>query len=145
MNEFSIADNNLYLDYPYLKDLIEHTLAKLKVKNSCFSIIFISDEEMKKLNKEYRGINNTTDVVSFALNDNGKLDGPINLLGDIYISIPKMIAQAKEYNHSEKRELSFLVIHGLLHLLGYNHDHNEDEKKMFDLQKEILNEKKIIS
>ena len=82
---------------------------------------------------------------SFALNDGGVFPGPINVLGDIYISIPKMKSQAIEYNHSEKRELSFLAVHGLLHLLGYDHTLGEkEEKEMFDLQKEILNEKGII-
>ena len=60
------------------------------------------------------------------------------MLGDIFVSIPKMKAQALEYGHSEKRELSFLCIHGLLHLLGYDHMEKEDEKIMFGLQEEIL-------
>ena len=61
------------------------------------------------------------------------------LLGEIYISIPRMQEQAKEYQHSEKRELSFLAVHGMLHLLGYDHLNKEDEKIMFDLQELILN------
>ena len=65
------------------------------------------------------------------------------VLGDIYICIPRMISQAKEYGHSETRELSFLVVHGLLHLLGYDHMNKEDEEKMFGLQKEILDEEGI--
>ena len=62
-------------------------------------------------------------------------------LGDIFVSIPKMKAQAEEYGHSEKRELSFLVCHGLLHLLGYDHTRSEEEEKLqFGLQDEILND-----
>ena len=65
------------------------------------------------------------------------------MLGDIFISIPQMQKQAKDYGTGEKRELAFLVLHGLLHLLGYDHDTNEKEEVMFNLQKEILNEKKF--
>jgi len=143
MNEFVIVDKFGYKNYPYLEELVNYALDKLGIKNTNFSIILIDDEEMKTLNKEYRSIDSTTDVLSFALNDNNALTGPINLLGDIYISIPQMIKQATDYKHSEKRELSFLTLHGLLHLLGYNHDNEENEKIMFELQKEILNEKEI--
>ena len=117
-NEYDIIDNYGYKDYDYLNDVINYTLKKMNVNNSVFDIIFINDEEMHKLNKEYRGIDRTTDVLSFALNDNKHIDAVINSLGDIFISIPKMISQSKDYNHSEKRELSFLTIHGILHLLG---------------------------
>ncbi len=63
----------------------------------------------------------------------------IRLLGEIYICIPRMKQQAIEYQHSEKRELSFLAVHGLLHLLGYDHMNKEEEKVMFELQELILN------
>ena len=95
---------------------------------------------MHKMNKEYRGIDRTTDVLSFALNDNKRIETEINVLGDIFISIPKMMEQASDYGHSEKRELSFLVVHGMLHLLGYDHMEKDDEEVMFSLQKEILEE-----
>ena len=138
--EYEIIDNYGYSDYDYLYDVIDYTIKKLNVKNSIFDIIFIDDEEMHIMNKEYRGIDRTTDVLSFALNDNKHIDAIINSLGDIFISIPKMKSQAIEYNHSEKRELSFLTLHGILHLLGYDHMEKEDEEVMFGLQKEILNE-----
>lgn len=145
MNDIEIIDKVNYKDYDYLEDVLEYTLEKLKKENACFSLILTNDEEVHELNKTYRGIDRTTDVISFALNDNGAFPGPINVLGDIYISIPKMKSQAIEYAHSEKRELSFLAVHGLLHLLGYDHTLGEqEEKEMFDLQKEILNEKNII-
>ena len=145
MNSFDIIDEYGYKEYDYLNDLFEFACNKLKLKNVYFSVIFINDEEIHKINKEYRGIDRPTDVISFAFNDNGFLDGPINMLGEIYVSIDRMKEQAVEYGHSEKRELSFLCIHGLLHLLGYDHTLGEkEEKEMFDLQKEILNEKGII-
>ena len=81
-----------------------------------------------------------TDVISFAFEDNKDLPNNIRMLGSIYVCIPKMKDQAIEYGHSEKRELSFLVCHGLLHLLGYDHvNSKEEEKVMFSLQDEILN------
>lgn len=149
MNDIEIVDEYGYFkdeDNSYLLDVLDYTLKKLKIENATFTVILMDDEKVHELNKTYRGIDRTTDVISFALNDNGAFPGPINVLGDIYISIPKMIEQAETYEHSEKRELSFLAVHGLLHLLGYDHTLGEkEEKEMFDLQKEILNEKGIIN
>ena len=138
--DYDIIDEYGYEDYEYLEEVIDYTMKKLDIKDSIFDIIFIDDEKMHEMNKEYRGIDRTTDVLSFALNDNKHIDTVINSLGDIFISIPKMKSQANEYGHSEKRELSFLTVHGLLHLLGYDHIQEEDEKIMFGLQKEILDE-----
>ena len=138
---YDIIDNYGYSDYEYLNEVLDYAIKKLKIDNSIFDIIFIDDKEMHKLNKEYRGIDRTTDVLSFALNDNKHIDAFINSLGDIFISIPKMKSQAIEYGHSEKRELSFLALHGLLHLLGYDHTlGKKEEEEMFGLQKEILSE-----
>ena len=138
MNDIEIIDKVNYKDYDYLEDVLEYTLEKLKIENACFSLILTNDEEVHELNKTYRGIDRTTDVISFALNDNGAFPGPINVLGDIYISIPKMKSQAIEYAHSEKRELSFLAVHGFYHLLGYDHQTKEEEEVMFKKQEEVL-------
>ena len=145
-NEYDIIDEfGFKEDYSYLNEVIEHTLEVENVTNAVFSIIFIDDEQMHEMKKTYRGIDRTTDVLSFALEDNQTIELPIRELGDIFISIPKMKEQAKEYGHSEKRELSFLVVHGLLHLLGYDHTiSEEEEKKQFGLQDKILNDLNII-
>ena len=143
MNDITISDNYGYdKDYSYLDEVFSHTLEDQKVKNAIFSVIFVGEEEIQKLNKEYRNIDKVTDVISFAFEDNSDLlYNDIRVLGDIYICIPKMISQAEEYGHSEKRELSFLCCHGLLHLLGYDHVNNKEEEKiMFDLQERLLNE-----
>lgn len=137
MKLYSIIDEYKYENYDYLNDLLDYAIDKLKV-TGYFSIIFIDDEVMHEMNLKYRGIDRTTDVLSFALNDNENTDRSSGVLGDIFISIPKMKAQAIEYGHSEKRELSFLAIHGLLHLLGYDHMEKSDEKIMFGLQEEVL-------
>ena len=141
MNDFDINDEFGYdKDYSYLDDVLNIALDYEKVKDSYFSVIFVSDEEIQKINREYRGIDKVTDVISFAFLDNESVYDPIKILGDIYICIPKMMEQAKSYGHSEKRELSFLAVHGLLHLLGYDHTKSlEDEKIMFQKQDDILN------
>ncbi|MDE5630000.1 MAG: rRNA maturation RNase YbeY [Bacilli bacterium] len=146
MNNFDIIDEyGCTFDYKYLDEVINHTLKMMKVENANLSIIFIDDETMHRYNLEYRGIDRTTDVLSFALEDNQTFKTEIRQLGDIFISIPKMQKQAKEYNHSEKRELSFLTVHGLLHLLGYDHTRSEEEERIqFELQDKILNELNII-
>lgn len=141
---YTIEDNGLYNDYEYLYQIIDHTLEKEKVKNAIFSIIFVEDEEIHQINKEYRNVDRITDVISFAFEDSGELlYNDIRMLGDIYICIPQMKRQAINYEHSEKRELAFLTVHGLLHLLGYDHMNEEDEKEMFALQELILIEKDI--
>ncbi len=142
MNEFKIVDEyGCNFDYSYLDKIINKTLEMEGVDSSIFSIVFIDDEKMHELNKTYRGIDRTTDVLSFAFEDNNKLCYNIRQLGEIFVSIPRMQQQAKEYGHSEVRELSFLVIHGLLHLLGYDHTKGEkEEKEMFSKQELVLDE-----
>ena len=120
-----------------LEPLLTYALEVENVDNLEFNVIIINNEEIHKINKEYRGIDRPTDVISFALEDykDIKYENDYRVLGDIYISIDKVKEQAKEYGHSEKRELAFLAVHGLLHLLGYE---KEDEKVMFSKQELIL-------
>ena len=144
MNEITITDNGLYSDYDYLDNVFTATLKHENIYNAVFSVIFVSNNEIQEINKEYRGIDKITDVISFAFEDNEDIRyNDIRLLGDIYICIPRMKEQAIAYGHSEKRELSFLAVHGLLHLLGYDHMNEEDEKIMFALQELILDGENI--
>ena len=142
MNDYSITNEYNYdKDYSYLDDAIKRVLNHEKVKNANFSIVFVDNDKIQELNKNYRGIDRITDVISFAFEDNAKIKyDDIRFLGEIYICIPRMIEQAKEYGHSEERELAFLTVHGLLHLLGYDHQTKEEENVMFSLQEKILNE-----
>ena len=139
---YQINDVYGYHDYDYVFHVLDIALRHEKVQNACFSIIFVDEETIRTINRDYRKIDRVTDVISFALED--FFDGveeDVRMLGDIYVCIPRMIEQAREYGHSEKRELSFLCVHGLLHLLGYDHmKSKEDETVMFSLQEEILNE-----
>ena len=140
-NNYTIEDNELYSDYDYLYDILDSTLKHEKVNNAIFSIIFVEDEEIHKINREYRNVDRITDVISFAFEDNENIMyNDIRMLGDIYICIPQMKRQAESYGHSEKRELT---VHGLLHLLGYDHMEENDEKEMFALQELILDEQSI--
>ncbi|WP_096201307.1 rRNA maturation RNase YbeY [Bacillus sp. FJAT-45350] len=108
------------------------------------SITFVNDETIQEINREYRDKDKPTDVISFALNEQGEDEmeivggeGP-NLLGDIIISVPRITEQANRYEHSFERELAFLAVHGFLHLLGYDHIDENEEKVMFARQEEIL-------
>lgn len=128
-------------DLQILKPLLEYArkVENLEDTELEFSVIIVDNKRIHEINKEYRGIDRPTDVISFALEDNEEIEfDHYRVLGDIYISIDKVREQAKEYGHSEKRELAFLTVHGFLHLLGYDHMKPEDEKVMFAKQEEIL-------
>lgn len=142
MNSFDIIKGDYEsVDTGYLEKVIDKALEMEKVSDAYLSLVFIDDENMHEMNKTYRGVDRTTDVLSFAFEDNGSIDAGVRVLGEIFISIPKMKAQAIEYGHSEKRELAFLTVHGILHLLGYDHTLGEkEEKEMFARQELILNE-----
>lgn len=127
-----------------VENFLKFVVKKEKLENAIFNIIIIDNPRIKEINREYRKIDRETDVISFALEDSKDLEyEDFRLLGDIYISIDKAVSQSIEYNHSLLRELSFLSIHGLLHLLGYDHMKEEDEKIMFGKQEELLNEYQI--
>lgn len=131
--------------YPLLEEYYQRTLKTLKLKDKyVLSLIIVGPRAIKTINSDYRDIDKATDVISFALLDSGDImetDGQIEL-GDIFINRNRVLSQAKEYGHSVKREFVFLFIHGLLHLLGYDHMSSKDEKEMFDLQKKIIGDLK---
>ena len=138
---FEIINNtdNEISELEFLDGYVKYVCKKLKIEEAICNIIFVSNEEIHRINKEYRGVDRETDVISFALEDGEDVSkNPIRVLGDIYIAIDVAYNQALEYGHSRKREVCFLVTHGILHLLGYDHMNEDDEKIMFDKQKEIL-------
>ena len=148
LNKFEIYNNTNYditEELSVLKKVLNLTLKKEKVKKATFNIIFITDSEIQKINKQYRNQDKPTDVISFALEENKKEQAFLKerVLGDIYISIDRAKKQADDYNHSLKRELCFLAVHGLLHLLGYDHQTKEEEKIMFKKQELILDGKRL--
>ena len=124
-----------------IEDFLKFALDYLKIENAIFNVIIVDEEKIQYLNKNYRGIDRVTDVISFALEDDHTfINTDYRVLGDIYICLKRAKEQSIEYGHSFLRELSFLTLHGLLHLLGYDHMNAEDEKIMFSLQERILNE-----
>lgn len=132
------------LELDVLKNYVKYVSKKLDIESAIFNIILVDDEEIQELNKNYRGIDRKTDVITFALEDGDGFKNPeVRVLGDIYISIPVAYLQAENYGHSRIREICFLATHGILHLLGYDHMNEEDEKKMFSLQEECLKEYEI--
>ena len=143
MNELEVFNetNEEINELSEMENLLKYLADYFSLKNILASVIIVDNETIHKLNKEYRNIDRETDVISFALEDDKTIsDENIRVLGDIYISIDKAKEQAKEYEHSLKRELCFLMTHGFLHLLGYDHMTKEDEDIMFPLQKKILDE-----
>ncbi len=116
----------------YFKKVAEAATEILNINEKLVVNIVISNNEVvRDYNNKFRGIDRETDVLSFPSDEDGEL-------GDIIISLDKAKAQAKEYGHSLKRELSFLACHGILHCLGYDHMTKEEETVMFSLQDKIL-------
>ena len=104
------------------------------------SVSFVTNEEIKELNSEYRNVDFETDVLSFPMND--EFDG-VAILGDIVISTQKIIEQANDYNHSLEREMIYLTVHSMLHLLGYDHMNSDEKGDMREKEKEIMKELNI--
>ena len=141
-NSFAEAYNGYQSVY---EGLLDKTLKHLKLHFDPFvSVTIVDNAYIKDINRDYRHIDRPTDVISFAfmdgVNEKDKIfqSGQRVVLGEIYISYEKAKEQAESYGHSLERELKFLFVHGLLHLLGYDHMKEEDEKIMFALQDEIL-------
>lgn len=113
-------------------------------RKSELSILLVDNEYIKELNLIYRQQNCATDVLSFAMNELAEdepdydFSNELNVLGDIVISMEKAQAQSEEYGHSLEREVGFLVAHGMLHLLGFDHETEAEEKAMYDLEENIL-------
>ena len=147
-------DNVGLFTKPFIKRVLERALKHLNQPSELLemSLSIVSPEQIQELNKSFREVDKVTDVLSFPTCDNPPR-GAITVvcedvnpetdlvnIGDIVICMERAKEQAKEYGHSLKRELAFLSLHGLLHLLGYDHIEEEDEKQMVALQKEILDQ-----
>lgn len=127
-----------------LEEYVKYVTKKLEIEKAIFNIILVDEEEIHNLNRDYRGVDRKTDVITFALEDGDGFKNPeIRMLGDIYLCIPVAYEQAEIYGHSKMREVCFLATHGILHLLGYDHMVEEDEKIMFALQEELLSKYEI--
>ena len=126
-------------DIEILENLINYAVEKENIENAIFSINFVDNAKIKALNAQYRNIDKETDVLSFALEDSNDINyDNVRLLGDIFISTDKAYSQSIEYGHSYLRELSFLMIHGFLHLIGYDHEDEADRQIMNTKEEAIL-------
>ena len=137
-SEVENFENNYEQDFTAI---IEQALQTLGIEDDVeVSCVLVDDERIHEINREYRHIDRSTDVISFAMEDNDQfyVEGMPRTLGDIFISVDHAKKQAEEYGHSLRREMCFLFTHGILHLLGYDHMTDEQEKEMFGLQDEIL-------
>ena len=133
-----------------IEDVLNFAGSYLKLpENAEMSVTLMDSEHIHEINKKYRGVDKPTGVISFAIEEDDPDEVPIILpedeefdipknIGDIMVSMDKVKEQAEYLGHSEDRELGFLVVHGFLHLNGYDHMKEEDEKEMFGLQREIL-------
>lgn len=139
MKDFITNTTNEDVSINDIENICNLTFKKLKVKNPMLSITIVDNKKIREINREYRNKDSETDVISFAFEESNDYVYPdMRFLGEIYISIDKAKSQAKEYGHSLKRELCFLTVHGLLHLLGYDHIKDEDRVIMRKLEEEIL-------
>ncbi|WP_080146519.1 rRNA maturation RNase YbeY [Marinilactibacillus piezotolerans] len=133
-----------------ITDILEFAAKRLDIESDAeLSVTVVDNERIQAINKEYRDKDYATDVISFAMEDDTDVEWMIQLddaldmprvLGDLFVSIDKTEEQAEEYGHSFERELGFLIVHGLLHLNGYDHMTEAEEKEMFTLQEDILKE-----
>lgn len=132
-----------------IQRVLEQCFKEENIENSklYITITLTNPETIKQINTEYRNIERATDVLSFPMFEKDELDEKIknknfeypDVLGDIVISIEKVEEQAKEYGHSFERELSYMVVHGFYHLMGYDHIKEEDKKQMRPKEEKILN------
>ena len=146
-----IEENKEYEEV--IKKVINQCYKEEKIENSklFITITLTNPENIQKINKEYRDIDKPTDVLSFPMFEKEELDKKIennlfeyeDILGDIIISIERVKEQAQEYNHSFERELSYMVVHGFYHLMGYDHIKEEDKNKMRPKEEKILQDLKI--
>jgi len=140
------TEGNISLPYrdlteSFFSTITVNTLIQTDTDNISVNLILTDNEYIKTINNEYRGKDEPTDVISFAYRDNPFpiIDNPMEELGDIYMSLEKAADQAVEYETTLTDELKRLIIHGILHLLGYDHEKSEDdEKRMISLEEKIF-------
>ena len=132
------------VDAEHLIEVAVHVLLQEGIAGPLELGIWITNEgEIQTLNRTYRNVDSTTDVLSFGTDDDEdrpfvQAPGSVRHLGDIAISFPHVVRQAEEYGHSRERELSYLLVHGVLHLIGYDHEEAEDTKRMREHEETVL-------
>lgn len=139
---YDITDIEEFMDEEKINEFVDMILEHEEtenIENTYVSFLVTTNEVIQNINKEYRGKDSATDVISFAYNETENV-GPFDILGDIIISEEKVREQAKEYGHSVEREFYYVLCHGMLHLLGYDHIEEEDKKVMREKEEQLLKE-----
>ena len=140
MKDYIFNTTDEKIDTSELCEVLEFACKHLNIENPLLNIVIVDNDRIREINKEYRNKDAVTDVISFAFEEVKDVDyGNVRFLGEIYISYERCKEQASEFGHTVRREFSYLAVHGLLHLLGYDHMKEEDEKVMFGKQEDILN------
>ena len=140
MQDYIFNTTNEEIDTSEIDRVIKFACKHLNIKNPLLNIVIVDNEKIREINREYRNKDAVTDVISFAFEEVNDVEyDDIRFLGEIYISYERCKSQASDYGHSVRREFSYLAVHGLLHLLGYDHINEEDKKVMRALEEEILN------
>ncbi len=123
-----------------IRELTVDVVEQLNLDNVSLSINLVSDEEIQIINKDYRGKDSVTDVITFSFEDEGNFNElfEIRELGDIFIAVNYVYQNSIKYDHSMSREFSFVIVHGILHTLGYDHKTKREEKVMFSIQEELI-------
>jgi len=141
VKDYIFNTTNEEIDTTELEKVLEFACKHMKVDNPLLNVVIVDNKKIQEINKEYRGKDAVTDVISFAFEEVNDVEyDNVRFLGEIYISYERCKEQAKDFGHSVKREFCYLAVHGLLHLLGYDHMVEEDKKVMRALEEEILNE-----
>ncbi len=147
INFLEVEENEIY--EKHIKYIINECFKEenLDKKKLYINILLTTPQNIKKINKEQRNIDNETDVLSFPMFEKEEIkqipDNQFDILGDIVISLEKVKEQSIEYGHSFERELSYMVVHGFYHLLGYDHINENDKEKMREKEENILNKLNI--
>lgn len=132
-----------YVKRPWLKQVIKETMAMEGVASAELSLVITGDRRIRQINREYRRKDAPTDVIAFALTERtgDEFIAPpddVRHLGEVVVSCPRAAAQAEERGHSTQRELAILIVHGILHLLGYDHEKPAEARKMGARERSIL-------
>jgi len=144
MKDYIFNTTNEKIDIEELNKVITFACKHMNVNNPLLNIVIVDNKKIQEINKLYRNKDAVTDVISFAFEEIEDVKyNDVRFLGEIYISYERCKEQAHEYGHSINREFCYLAVHGLLHLLGYDHIKEEDKKVMRALEEEILNEYNI--
>ena len=141
MEDYIFNTTDEKIDTSEVDKVLKFACKHLNIENPLLNVVIVDNEKIREINKTYRNKDSVTDVISFAFEEVKDVEySDVRFLGEIYISYERCKEQASDFGHSVRREFCYLAVHGLLHLLGYDHMNESDKKVMRALEEEILNE-----